>query len=220
MVKSVLAGIAVVVLAATSALAEPARELVWNDLAPAAGPLENPFIDLSNDQYFEFIQVVWARAAKREGLISETSPDYLAAIEYSEKLKSEGVAVDALVAKAAEIAEEIERRNRATIGELQGQTIRMAGYALPLEFTGQGVMEFLLVPYVGACIHVPPPPPNQMVFVRLDEEFVSDGLFTPVWVTGQMSVEGGSRTLSYVDGVADIPTGYALDRVTVEPYLD
>ena len=220
MVRSVLVAIVFITLTALSAAAEVARELKWDDLVPAAAPLENPFTHLTEIQYFELTQIARARAAKRQGFITELSPDYEDAIELTHKLRSEGVDVEALLIKAEEIGAEIERRNRATVGELQGQMIRMAGYALPLEFTEGGVKEFLLVPYIGACIHVPPPPPNQMVFVRLNQEFMADDLYTPVWITGRITVQGASRSLSYVDGQAQVATGYTLDGITVEPYRD
>ena len=81
-----------------------------------------------------------------------------------------------------------------------------------------GVSEFLLVPYVGACIHSPPPPPNQMVFVTLREEYDVKSLYDPVWITGQIRVERASRSLSFVDGTNDVATGYALSGVSIEPY--
>ena len=76
----------------------------------------------------------------------------------------------------------------------------MPGYLLPLEFDGTAVTEFLLVPYVGACIHTPPPPPNQIVHVHAEPGFETEELYMPVWVTGQMSTEGSTENLNYVDG--------------------
>ncbi len=218
MIRSVLAAVVFITLTASSALAEAARELTWDDLVPAGAPIENPFSHLTRDQHDELIIIARARADKRQGFITDVSPEYEDSIELTHKLKSEGVDVEALLIKAEEIGAEIERRNQATVDELQGQMIRMAGYALPLEFTEGGVKEFLLVPYIGACIHVPPPPPNQMVFVRLDREFTADDLYTPVWITGRMSVQASSRSLSFVDGQTQVATGYTLDGITVEPY--
>lgn len=218
MKRLVLATLVLITATTSSVLAEVPRELTWDDLVPVAAPLENPFAHLTRDQHDELILIARARADKRQGFITEVSPDYEDSIELTHKLKSEGVDVEALLIKAEEIGAEIERRNQSTVSELQGQMIRMAGYALPLEFTEGGVKEFLLVPYIGACIHVPPPPPNQMVFVRLDREFMADDLYTPVWITGRMSVQGASRSLSFVDGQTQVATGYTLDGITVEPY--
>ena len=185
---------------------------------PAAGPLKNPIGHLTDDQQYELTLVARVRAEIRLGLITEVSQDYEDAVELTHKLESEGVDVDALLVKAAEVGREIERRNQAVVGELDGQLVRMPGYALPLEYSEGGVREFLLVPYIGACIHVPPPPPNQMVFVQLDQDFVADDLYTPVWVTGRITVQQASRSLAFVDGQSQVATGYTLDGITVEPY--
>ena len=53
--------------------------------------------------------------------------------------------------------------------ELAGKTVRIPGFTVPLEDFASSATEFLLVPYVGACVHTPPPPPNQLVYVEMDE---------------------------------------------------
>jgi hypothetical protein len=216
--RTIATALVLVFLSAGSASAEAVRTLRWDDLVPTLAPMENPFAHLTTDQHEELVLIALARADKRMGLITEVSPEYEDSVELTHKLKSEGIDVEELLVKAEEVGAEIERRNRAVVGELEGQMIRMPGYALPLEYAEGGVKEFLLVPYIGACIHVPPPPPNQMVFVRLDQEFVADDLYMPVWITGRMSVQQASRRLSYVDGESQVATGYTLDGITVEPY--
>lgn len=101
---------------------------------------------------------------------------------------------------------------------LGGQRIRLPGYVLPLEFDGENVKEFLLVPYVGACIHSPPPPGNQIVFVKADKAFKSEGLFQPVWVEGVINPERASHRLSLVDGSGDVEAGYAMSASRIEEF--
>lgn len=72
---------------------------------------------------------------------------------------------------------------------LDGAYVKMPGYIIPWDVTADGVKSFILVPYVGACIHVPPPPPNQLVFVTTNKPWPSDDLWEPVWVTGLMAHE-------------------------------
>jgi hypothetical protein len=74
------------------------------------------------------------------------------------------------------------------------------------------------VPWVGACIHTPPPPPNQIVHVKTDQPFEFTGLFTPVWVTGRMSAAASRKSLYLIDGSSDIDIGYSLQASQVEPY--
>jgi hypothetical protein len=70
------------------------------------------------------------------------------------------------------------------VAELDGKRVRIGGYVVSLDFDATRVKEFLLVPFVGACIHVPPPPANQIVYVKSEPGFEVTGMFDPVWVTG------------------------------------
>ena len=70
---------------------------------------------------------------------------------------------------------------------LDGAQIRLPGFAVPLETDGEIATRFLLVPYVGACIHVPPPPLNQTVLVEAPKGARIRHVFDPVWVTGRLT---------------------------------
>ena len=79
---------------------------------------------------------------------------------------------------------------------LTGQEIRIPGFIVPLELDEQGqVTEFFLVPYFGACIHVPPPPPNQMVYVIMDRGISLDSMYAAYWISGTMKVEKRSTSI-------------------------
>lgn len=74
--------------------------------------------------------------------------------------------------------------------EFNNKRIRIAGYIVPLEYDEQQVItEFFLVPYFGACIHVPPPPPNQLIYVKHPKGFQLPDLYTPFWVEGTVVLE-------------------------------
>ncbi len=91
-----------------------------------------------------------------------------------------------------------------------GQTVRLSGFVIPMEYDGTAVKTFMLVPYVGACIHVPPPPANQLVLVTTDRPYESGGLFEPVTVTGMFGAASNSTQLAEV--------GYALSADRIVPY--
>jgi hypothetical protein len=95
------------------------------------------------------------------------------------------------------------------VAELNGKRVRIGGYVVPLDFEATSIKEFLLVPFVGACIHVPPPPANQIVYVKSGKGFEVAGQFEPVWVTGTMKTE------TAFTGLAD--AGYSIDAESVEP---
>jgi hypothetical protein len=96
------------------------------------------------------------------------------------------------------------------VSELDGKVVEIAGYVVPLDFDATAVKEFLLVPYVGACIHVPPPPANQIIYVSSAKGFELKGLFTPVKVKGKI------HAAFTPTGLAD--TGYSLDAELVADF--
>ena len=95
------------------------------------------------------------------------------------------------------------------VESLNGKRVQIGGYVVPLDFEASSVKEFLLVPFVGACIHVPPPPANQIVYVQMPKGFQVKSMFEPVYVTGRMKTEA-SHT-----GLAD--AGYTLEAERVDP---
>ncbi|MDH5183001.1 MAG: DUF3299 domain-containing protein [Gammaproteobacteria bacterium] len=97
------------------------------------------------------------------------------------------------------------------VKELEGKLVKLPGYVLPVEDNGQKVTEFLLVPYHGACIHVPAPPANQTVYVITgDAEAKIRKVFDTVWVTGIIKLEKADRELA--------TSGYTLLATKVEPF--
>ena len=101
---------------------------------------------------------------------------------------------------------------------LDGKVVKLPGYVLPIEFSGKQVTEFLLVPWVGACIHTPPPPPNQIVHVKVDKPIEINGQFDAVWVTGKMAAGLTHRSVFITDGTTDLDVGYAIRATQIERY--
>ena len=97
-----------------------------------------------------------------------------------------------------------------TVASLDGELVRLPGFVVPLDVTEGKVSSFLLVPYFGACIHQPPPPPNQIVHVSFAAPVEFESMYAPVWVTGRMRVETYSGFLA--------EAGYTLAGREVEPY--
>jgi hypothetical protein len=95
---------------------------------------------------------------------------------------------------------------------LNGQLVRIPGFVVPLEDSKDGLKEFLLVPYFGACIHSPPPPANQILHVVASPPAKGVRSMDTVWITGRLFTE---RTDSYM-GVS----GYQLRADRVEPYTE
>ena len=201
-----------------AALAAELRELTWDDLVPDEAQFDDVFTRLEDDTLYELTLVAGVRDRLEAG--EEIDEETLAVYrEHLAGLENDGVDVDGLIALRDQVTEERIAKTYIANEALDGKPVRIPGYLLPLEFEGDKVSEFLLVPYVGACIHTPPPPPNQIVHVRTEQAYATDGgLYTPVWVNGVMKVERGQANLDFVDGSSDIPVSYALEASSVEPY--
>lgn len=99
----------------------------------------------------------------------------------------------------------------AALKKLNGVTVRVPGFMVPLEDTETRVTEFLLVPYFGACIHVPPPPPNQMAHVLMMRNQVIDvNLWDPIWIVGKLTIQNVESPYGVV--------GYQVTGERVLPY--
>lgn len=115
--------------------------------------------------------------------------------------------------RAQELMQKLQAmwKEAPVVAALDGETVKLPGFVVPLEGDGRVVNEFLLVPYYGACIHVPPPPANQIVYVKAQGRSVQvRRLFDTVWVTGVMKVEHTSSELG--------EAGYILHALEVAPY--
>ncbi len=196
----------------TPTLAEQIRELKWSDLIPAHLRALDPLANLTEKQKD---LVLWAirtiesrpeRGPKTEKYYKELDKAKL-------EMKEFGIDIDWLMEKRKEA-------QTAVVKELNDQRVRIPGYLLPLEMSDTKVKEFLLVPYVGACVHVPPPPPNQIVYVQIlqKEGHESKKLFEPVWVSGVISAKSMAKDLYLTDGWTEINLGYAMRADRVEPY--
>ncbi|MCW8109845.1 DUF3299 domain-containing protein [Alteromonas ponticola] len=100
--------------------------------------------------------------------------------------------------------------NAPVVSKYDGQRVKIPGFVVPLEGTAELTTEFLLVPYFGACIHVPPPPSNQIVYVKFEQGVPIDNLSDAIWVTGVLSTEGWAGEIASV--------GYRLSGESVAPF--
>jgi hypothetical protein len=94
---------------------------------------------------------------------------------------------------------------------MDGQQVQIGGYPVPLETDEQGrYISFFLVPWPGACIHVPPPPPNQIILVDYPAGFAIDDIYQPLWLNGLLQVDQTSNELA--------DASYRMRAEQVEPY--
>ena len=77
-----------------------------------------------------------------------------------------------------------------------GKAIRLPGFIVPLESDDEKkVTAFFIVPYFGACLHMPPPPPNQIIYATLPRGLALESLYQPFWFEGKLAIETQKNTL-------------------------
>ena len=101
--------------------------------------------------------------------------------------------------------------NAPTDNAIDGQTVRIAGYLVPLDETPAGLKQFLLVPYFGACIHTPPPPSNQIIDVTPAKPAKDLRAMDAVWVSGTVKA---LRSDTYMGA-----SSYRMEAMKIEPYV-
>ncbi len=100
------------------------------------------------------------------------------------------------------------------VPEMNNTPARIPGFVVPLKTVGndQRIVEFFLVPYYGACIHVPPPPPNQIIHVKYKKGLKLDVLYDPFWVQGVLKTEKTDNDIA--------SASYTIIADDIEPYTE
>ncbi|MGY1450229.1 DUF3299 domain-containing protein [Pseudomonas chlororaphis] len=139
---------------------------------------------------------LWAAEPRDLAWSEMIPPDAPAEVPNMQPLHDLSQMSDALAAEAAPAAKQ-DMPNAPVVQSLDGLSVRLPGYIVPLEVSEEGrTTEFLLVPYFGACIHVPPPPSNQIVHVKSAVGVKLDELYQPYWIEGPMQVKASTSEIA------------------------
>ncbi len=168
------------------------RDLAWSDLA-AHEPLDP---DRTRAPGF-------AATDRLVGLVGHDGAGGSDGLDRIDEMRDADPRANELLARL-----QAKQRPSAIDPSLNDQDVRLAGFVVPLAAPKGKMHAFLLVPFFGACIHVPPPPANQLVHVRSDKPIIGLRTMTPVYVSGRL------RTQATQSPQGD--AGYSLDMAEVE----
>jgi len=167
----------------------PITEIAWEDLMPAGED------ELLESLYVEFYEEFERNLAKNSTTLAQAASTDVSS------LIIEGSADDTMA--------QIGTFN--VVKDFDGKRIRVPGYVVPFDFSADAEhKEFLLVPYFGACLHTPPPPPNQIIFVRSEVAAKIENIEEPVWLEGTLS------TGQFLNDLGN--SAYELSLSKLEPY--
>ena len=204
-------------LVATQAQAEP-ESIEFSDLVdPLAVAFDDPYAAMGVDMLNELKLLVRLDQRLAGTDLEEEARPRLEArrIAAREKLEANGQDVDALLAQRWDVAKKRRTALMATNPIFEGVEVTISGYIIPAPRAADGGGFGYLVPQVGMCSHLPPPPPNQLVRVRLRADQQVGSLYTPVRVSGPLQAERSDTTIFILDGKARMLSGWTLDADTV-----
>jgi len=196
------------------ALAAEVKVVKWPQLQPDDPALRKTITSMNQEQKSRLMRAIQQLELKQQIDSNKVKSANLTATDHA-LLKEDFKELKPLI---VEIETFEKKRISEMIPSLQGQVIELSGYLLPLKLKGKLVTEFLLVPVIGACIHVPAPPPNQMVVVQYPAGFAQGDLFAPVTVVGKLAIKSAKANLALADGAADVEVGYQMLASEVRAY--
>lgn len=167
-----------------------ATEITWEDLMPEGED------ELLESLYLDFYEEFERNMLQSSGSLADAAQE---------------TDISSIIAEGsdADTMEQIGTFN--VVKELDGKRIRVPGYVVPFDFSADAKhTEFLLVPYFGACLHTPPPPPNQIILVKSETAATIDNIYEPVWL------EGTLRTGEFLNDLGN--SAYELNLSKLEPY--
>ncbi|MEV8466660.1 DUF3299 domain-containing protein [Fluviibacterium sp. DFM31] len=206
----------VVVLGASPLYAEP-TPIDWPDLIDqSVQSYEDPFLDLDYEQVEDLRQVVALQAEMDGGKLSPETGTQLD--EFKAALSAQGIDADWLISQRWIVAERRELASAAGNAALDGETISLGGFAIPAPPDEDGTAMAYLVPERGMCSHVPPPPPNQMVRLRLSDGWAPARIHEPIVVTGRINIDPSDRQMMVVDGFISMNATFSMDVDEVQTF--
>jgi uncharacterized protein len=205
-------------LAATQLSAEP-EKIGFEDLVdPLAVVFDDPYRDMGPHLLNELKRLIQLDEKLSQKDLAEDERARLEAQRSASKdmLEINGQDIDALLAQRWDVAR--KRRNAlfATNRALDKVEVTLSGYLIPAPQAEDGSYFGYLVSQVGMCSHLPTPPPNKLLRVRLLDDPKGQSLYVPIQVSGLLRVEKSDATIVILDGKVRMLSGWTLYAKTVE----
>jgi hypothetical protein len=212
-----LAAALAVVIAAAPVSAAAATPVDWSRLPePSAQEFEDPYRDLAPEQMRELMSLVRLREELAvEGLTNAERTQLEArSVELESALRAGGIDVDWLLSQRWAVA---DRRRQAAVAAnmaLDGQLVEITGFLVPA-LTDSGEAGAYLMPDRRVCNHLPPPPPNQLVRLRMEEVVETRILCQRATVRGTLRARETRHEVVVIDHSLPMWSAWTLEAVSV-----
>lgn len=187
----------------------------WVDLEGKGEAYDDPFEKLSEEQLFN-LSILYEIQNMDASEVDEYLQEDMD--EAKQSLEKEKIDIKYYFDQAERIAKIREKESKLTNSTLNNKKVELSGFSLALGLNEGKIQEFLFVPFLGACIHTPPPPPNQILYVKSSKPVKVDDRFEPLTIRGTLQIKQNKNKLFLMDGEDDIQSGYIFLADEIKPY--
>lgn len=197
---------------------QAAEVVYWDKLRPTMTLEDDPFLTLDQNQLFDLATIARFNEAAQQEDFSASQKALDEIKQTKQRLAKQGVDVEYLFEMREIIRQQREEFSTKPNATVLNKMSRIPGFITPVEFNGTKVTKFFLVPTAGACIHTPPPPPNQIVLIDYPSGIELVSLATPVWVEGKLINQSVTANVDYSDGSTGVEAVYSMQAEEIELY--
>lgn len=201
-------------LSVQCALAQPLTSVVWPMLPdPAAQQFEDPYRDLTRPQFQSLMALARLRIALSDGDLSEAERSDLEerARTISRDLQAQDLDPEWILAQRGVVAERRQHAALSTNSTLEGERIELRGYLLVGADVEDGAIVAYLLPDRGVCMHLPPPAPNQLVRLVIDQPPEPLGPCIAAAVRGHLYANETTATVPVFEDTVPLWSSWQLD---------
>jgi hypothetical protein len=211
--------VAIIPIGSFSAYASDPQPITWSDLVPDK-TFPDPFKKLSPKQLDDLGFVVRIRHLLAADKVTADGPEVKEAAKIEQSLIKAGIDIGWLVAQRRRVGQMREIQAKAVQQNVVGKRVELAGHVLPLKKADNLVTEFMLVPSVASCSssNPTPPPPNQAIFVQLEDGFAHLGRVTAARIIGRIEAKEIARTIPSVRGSTVVTSAYVITPENITFY--
>ena len=191
------------------------QPISWEDLEGKGEAYDDPFKKLSEEQLFN-LSIVY----EIENMDASEVDEYLLEDmdDAKKSLAKEKIDIKYYFEQAEIVAKKREKESKLTNATLNNKKVELSGFSLALGLNEGKMQEFLFVPFLGACIHSPPPPLNQILYVKSSKPVKVDDRYEPVTIKGTLQIKQNKSKLYLVDGEDEVESGYTFLADEIKPY--
>lgn len=199
------------------ALLAPERK----QLMDSATALRKQFVQLpKSDQryYLAVTQALEVRARVDAGSVTVNDLEDWEMELLESEIIDQHPEVEALWTAQTELEEKMQAAGGSVAQQLNGKSVKLPGYVLPIDPTANPIQKFLFVPDLSVFVHPPAPPANQVIHVTFEKGVTLDEIKKLVWVEGVITTTGGQHIVSYDDEDRPVDVAYSMTARRTLPY--